>query len=1232
VTSFLNDWEGIGSADQTTLTAAISDDGGGTAITGLTTGGSGAVKIEKGASNVPDGSVAVRCQRAVASDIAGIISSIYNAAGMRVRAKIRLPQAMPSEQLLVIRTTGNALMARVQTNASNQLQVVNRAGATLFTSATLPSYPCDVTLDFGVEKGTTGSAPASTDGKVRFRYYLGRSQVAAETMADNDATDTGQVNAGIFHLGLAAAGATVGSVYIDDIAADDTAITAQGPFTFTAPTKVADRGSTTNVAAGATTTVAVASGAAIAVGNYLIARVAVNNSGASGARPGLTVTDTHSNTWTVGTGGLADPGAINAGIATYIAYCKVTTGFANADDITFTWGTGTPAAKAIVVEEWANIDGTTPVNVAEANTSGTATPATASITPTVANALVYVACGVEGIAGDTYTEDADSTNGTWTSLTRLASADATATNNALIEGGYKVVSASGAQSWSATITSRDWATAIISFAPPTVTHSADATVSPTAALTGTASSDKPVTSTLANTATLSGTASSEKPVTSTLAATATLTADASVVKSVDATLANTATLTAAANIAGSVAKTFDFEGGTGNNTVTITTSDTGSGDLITDRQFAGSPTLQYSTDQAMHGTYSGHAVAVATTQQSSLGWLGYTATDISVRFYFRLNSAAPTVGTHLCQVRHSGNAVGIALNLAISGGNARLTVLDRNGSTIFDPTTGNNLSVGTWYRAEVRTTANTATSGPFNGTVTHDLYAGDSSTPLYTGTALTNVDNNGSSATNTLTTVRIGKPATTGGTLDVYLDDLAVQDALGSYIGPASATHSATATLANTATIAATASVVKGVDATLAGTATLSASADLAGAGNWDDAAADWDDAVITWDSVSGAATLSAQATVSPTATLSGTATTTKPVEAARITAVDLTTAFEAVKPVTSTLANTATLTGTAASDKPVTATLAATATLTAAASVTKPVTSTLANTATLTATLEQLGTQSATATLDLTAAATATATSDKPVTSTLSGTATLTATASVTKSVDAAVSTTATLAATSAATKPIDATLANTVTMVASSGTPITATLANTATLTASATSDKPVDASLAVTAALTGAGASTKPVEATLAGTATLTAAASVVTVQSATASLAGTAAITATASVVKGVTATLAVTDTITADAVKADKTVEATPLAVTATIAATASVVKGVDATLTVTSTADLTAAAVKSAQATLTALATPAVTAAIVPQTTPGQMTPRVVTGPRMYPVTASAATMTRRQT
>jgi hypothetical protein len=240
-------------------------------------------------------------------------------------------------------------------------------------------------------------------------------------------------------------------------------------------------------------------------------------------------------------------------------------------------------------------------------------------------------------------------------------------------------------------------------------------------------------------------------------------------------------------------KSFDCEGGTSG--ATVTTADTGSGDQITDRLFSGSPTLQYSNAQAMHGSQSVLINAVATTQQASLGWSGYTATDISVRFYLRLNSA-PAVGTHLCQIRHSGSAVGLALNIAISGGNPRLTVLDRNGSTVFDPTTSNNLSLNTWYRIEVRTVRNTATSGPFNGVVQHDVYAGDSATPLYTGTSLTNVDNNGSSATNTFGIVRMGKPATAGGTLDCYIDSLAVNDGLGSYIGPAGTSATATPSVA----------------------------------------------------------------------------------------------------------------------------------------------------------------------------------------------------------------------------------------------------------------------------------------------------------------------------------------------------------------------------------------------------------------------------------------------------
>jgi len=94
----------------------------------------------------------------------------------------------------------------------------------------LPAYPVDVTLDFAAQVGTTGTAPASTNGKVRFCYYLGTSQTAAETMTPNDTTDTGQAPAATsIHTGLISGAATVGSIYVDSCKGDDTSLTFVGP-------------------------------------------------------------------------------------------------------------------------------------------------------------------------------------------------------------------------------------------------------------------------------------------------------------------------------------------------------------------------------------------------------------------------------------------------------------------------------------------------------------------------------------------------------------------------------------------------------------------------------------------------------------------------------------------------------------------------------------------------------------------------------------------------------------------------------------------------------------------------------------------------------------------------------------------------------------------------------------------------------------------------------------------
>jgi hypothetical protein len=235
------------------------------------------------------------------------------------------------------------------------------------------------------------------------------------------------------------------------------------------PTYVADRGSIANATAATTSVVTVTSPTSIAVGNYLIARVAVDNSGTNGAAPGCTVTDTR-NTWTVLGPALADPGTASAGSTAYLCYAEVNTAYQAADTLTFNWGGISTTAKAIVVEEWTQIHRGSPVAVAAVtNDSGAAASTTAvaaTIVPTAPNQLVYTCLATEGIAGDSITYDSDTTNGSWSSgLTRVASANATATNNQCVAGQYKIVSAGGSQTWNATITSRDWAAIAVVFAP-----------------------------------------------------------------------------------------------------------------------------------------------------------------------------------------------------------------------------------------------------------------------------------------------------------------------------------------------------------------------------------------------------------------------------------------------------------------------------------------------------------------------------------------------------------------------------------------------------------------------------------------------------------------------------------------------------------------------------------------------------------------------------------------------
>lgn len=230
--------------------------------------------------------------------------------------------------------------------------------------------------------------------------------------------------------------------------------------------KVRDIGSTQNLTSEGATIVTLT--ATPTTGNWLIARIAVDNSGGGGAAPGLSVSGSAGNAWTVLGPANQDPGTASSGMTCYMTYAQIINPLVTGDQISFDW-TGSPAAKAIVVEEWIGIDDVTPVVVSPVTSVGATTPVTIAITPTAAGQLVYMCLAIEGNTGDTYTVDTDTTNGSWVTLTSLGTTSGTATNNATVRGQYKVVTASGAQNWSVAITARDRAAFGVVFgvgAPP----------------------------------------------------------------------------------------------------------------------------------------------------------------------------------------------------------------------------------------------------------------------------------------------------------------------------------------------------------------------------------------------------------------------------------------------------------------------------------------------------------------------------------------------------------------------------------------------------------------------------------------------------------------------------------------------------------------------------------------------------------------------------------------------
>lgn len=226
----------------------------------------------------------------------------------------------------------------------------------------------------------------------------------------------------------------------------------------TAPAFVADRASANSNATVTTVDLVLAS---MTIGNKLVLRIAADNSGTGGAARTCTLSNQVGTPINVASSIQItqnnDPGAASAGVTAQFFICPIT---ATSGTLRLTYSGA--VVQACVAEEWSGVDTTL---LADQQNGVNSTNLASLLASSVA--VGYVAYGSESIEGpstDTYTQDADTTLGTWSNLTKLGTTNATADTNMTVYGGYKTVTATGAQTYNPTInTARDSAGIFVEF-------------------------------------------------------------------------------------------------------------------------------------------------------------------------------------------------------------------------------------------------------------------------------------------------------------------------------------------------------------------------------------------------------------------------------------------------------------------------------------------------------------------------------------------------------------------------------------------------------------------------------------------------------------------------------------------------------------------------------------------------------------------------------------------------
>ena len=226
---------------------------------------------------------------------------------------------------------------------------------------------------------------------------------------------------------------------------------------------------------------------------------------------------------------------------------------------------------------------------------------------------------------------------------------------------------------------------------------------------------------------------------------------------------------------GSTGKSNSAEGGSAGTSVTTANSGGASGNAFTLVTKGTGAALVYSSAAHAHGVL-GYALTGASGTATSIGWNGYSATSMALRFYYNPGPTLPNSVLRLADIR---NASGTAARIELSASN-QIFIQNNAGTTV--ATFAHALQANTWYRIELAISVSSSAA-----TINAAYYLLDSTTPVDPAYATT-AGNTGAAS---LTQVTVGSAASATWTGTSYFDDVASQSPSTAFIGPVSVSPTA---------------------------------------------------------------------------------------------------------------------------------------------------------------------------------------------------------------------------------------------------------------------------------------------------------------------------------------------------------------------------------------------------------------------------------------------------------